>query len=108
MGEDRAIRIILMLPEYQCDALSRGPVGLPPFGGGKGPWPVNCDVRVSLKENFMFKKLVVLASLVPGLAGCIVTEGGHHGHGGPVIIAPIHAHCIGCQHVYRGGVWIRG
>jgi hypothetical protein len=52
----------------------------------------------------MFKKMLVLALLLPGLGGCIWSEGRH----GAVIVSPIHAHCIGCHHVYRGGVWVSG
>jgi len=46
----------------------------------------------------MFKKMLVLGLLVTGLGGCIWSEGR----------GPIHAHCIGCHHVYRGGVWVSG
>ncbi len=56
----------------------------------------------------MVKKLLVLALLIPGTAGCIISEeGGHHGHHrDTVVVAPVHAHCVGCHHVYRGGVWV--
>ena len=47
----------------------------------------------------MFKKMLVLALLLPGVGGCIWSEGrGHH----------VHAHCYECHHVYRGGVWVSG
>ena len=52
----------------------------------------------------MLKKLMILAFLLPGAGGCIWETGGHDG----VIVAPIHAHCYGCHHVYRGGVWVIG
>jgi len=58
----------------------------------------------------MVKKMLVLALLIPGLGGCIFTEeGGHRGHRGghdTVVVTPVHAHCVGCRHVFRGGVWV--
>lgn len=54
----------------------------------------------------MFKKMLVLALLLPGLGGCIWSEG--RGHHGGVTVSPIHAHCIGCHHTLRGGVWVSG
>jgi len=50
-------------------------------------------------KKTLFRKMLVLALLLPGLGGCIWSEGRH---------GPIHAHCIGCHHVYRGGVWVSG
>jgi hypothetical protein len=59
----------------------------------------------------MFKKMLALAFLLPGLGGCIWSEGGgrhegHHEHHGSVEITPVHLNCVGCRHVYRGGVWV--
>ena len=59
----------------------------------------------------MFKKMLVLALLIPGAGGCIIAEegghGGHHGgHRSVVVARPVHAHCVGCRHIFRGGVWV--
>jgi hypothetical protein len=73
----------------------------------------------------MFKKMMVLAMLLPGAGGCFwgVDGGGrghggggwHEGHGGggehrgngdTMVIAPVHVHVDGCGHVLRDGVWV--
>ena len=59
----------------------------------------------------MLKKMLVLALLVPGLGGCFWSEDrgrheGHRGHHDTVVVTPVHAHCVGCRHVFRGGVWV--
>lgn len=57
----------------------------------------------------MFKKMLVLAMLLPGVGGCIVSGGrGPHGHHGPAVVSPVHLDCIGCRHVFRGGIWVVG
>ena len=59
----------------------------------------------------MFRKMMVLALLFPGLGGCIWREdrGRHEGgreHHSEVEVRPVHVHGVGCGHVFRGGVWI--
>lgn len=60
----------------------------------------------------MAKKMLVLALLIPALGGCIFTEGnghrgGHHrGNHKTVVATPVHAHCVGCRHTFRGGIWV--
>jgi hypothetical protein len=59
----------------------------------------------------MFKKMMVLALLLPSVGGCIWREGrgrdeGHRDHHAAVVVQPAHVHCVGCGHVFRGGVWI--
>ena len=53
----------------------------------------------------MFKKILVLAALIPGLAGCFVSDddGRHHGRHE---VHRDHSHGSGCGHVFRGGIWI--
>jgi hypothetical protein len=66
------------------------------------------------KEAAMVKKMLVLALLVPGMGGCIWSEdrgrdhaeSGRHEEHREVVVQPEHVHCVGCGHVFRGGVWV--
>lgn len=63
----------------------------------------------------MFKKILVLAALIPGLAGCVATvdDGSYYDHGRSrgrhgrySEVHREHSHCDGCGHVFRGGIWV--
>jgi hypothetical protein len=41
-----------------------------------------------------------LLLVLPAMGGCIIAEDGEYRHH--------HAHCYGCHHIFRGGVWIVG
>ncbi len=61
----------------------------------------------------MFKKMLVLALLLPGVGGCFWSDDGgrHEGHRHyreSVVVTPAHVHCVGCGHVFRGGIWVTG
>jgi hypothetical protein len=70
------------------------------------------------KEATMFKKMLVLGLLLPGVGGCFWSEDQgrdreqrgrheeHRDHHETVVVAPEHVHCVGCGHVLRGGVWV--
>jgi hypothetical protein len=61
----------------------------------------------------MSKKLLVLVLLLPGVGGCFWSDDGgrregHREHRETVVVTPAHVHCVGCGHVFRGGIWVTG
>ncbi len=60
----------------------------------------------------MIRNMLVPLLLLPGLGGCIFAgdRGRHHedhrGHHERAVVHPVHAHGVGCGHVFRGGIWV--
>ena len=55
----------------------------------------------------MKRMMLILTLLVPGLAGCVVAVDDDRGHDRHHSEGHPYRHCVGCGHVYRGGIWVR-
>ena len=53
----------------------------------------------------MWKFLAWLVLLLP-CTGCVIEETHGRHRTRAAVVAPGHVHCVGCGHVYRGGLWV--